>query len=270
LIRGKETFMKHAQKALVITSLVLLTTCQSETENHNKTVEVQTGLNFEQKEIIVSWENCVKPDSSCTYFKVDYLEAMSKDAKTTKKFNNIIQKELITQLKGFGDGNGIESNIQQIGKAFVEDYDAFIKEFPDSKQFWTVEAHMTKTYNSADITTLLIDLEYYTGGAHNNYASKYLNFKTQSGDLIALADVFPDTIQLRQALTDALRKTVNGDLGKAGFSLDGGEVPLTDNFGFTKKGFIFHFDPYMIAPFSMGSIEIEISREVVKNKSGLK
>lgn len=194
-----------------------------------------------------------------------FLEALSKDVKTTKKINQKIHKTLFTILNGFGDGNGMESNIQQIGKSFVKDYDAFIKEFPESKQFWTVETYMTKTYNSDSTTTLRIDLEYYSGGAHSNYVTKFLNFKTKSGDSVVLADVFPDTIQLKQALTDALRKTVNDDLDKTGFFLDDGEIPLTDNFGFTKKGFIFHFDPYMIAPFSLGPIEIEISKESVKN-----
>lgn len=67
--------MKHIQNIIAIIVLVLLMTCQSESEKSDKSVEVKTELKFKQKEILVLWDNCVKPDSSCTYFKVDFFRS---------------------------------------------------------------------------------------------------------------------------------------------------------------------------------------------------
>ncbi len=263
--------MKHTSSVIVFIGVLWLAACQTETKkkNENNTID-QTFLQTEQKEVFVSLNNCKESDSACTYFKVNYPEIISPDSKAMKKINRNLHAKLLTLLKGFGSGTGTETSLQDIGSEFVDDYDAFINEFPESAQTWMVETTVSKTYESKDIVTFRIDVESYTGGAHGNYLTRYLNFSMQNGSRIKLTDVFADTVQLKQALLTALRKqnslNEETDLEEAGFYLDNGEVPISDNFGFTKNGFIFHFDPYIIAPFSMGAIEIEIPGNAVKQK----
>jgi hypothetical protein len=263
--------MKPPFLIIAVLSLSFLMTCQPETKKKDVATEAETALKVEEDDIFVSWKGCVEPDSSCTYFKVNYLKIVSPEPKTSEVMNHQIQKTLLNLLKGFGSGTGSETSLEEIGKAFVDDYDAFIHEFPESVQVWSVETLMDKTYETGEITTFRIDVESYTGGAHGNYITKFLNFKSKSGELVGLEDVFPDTIQLKQALLVALRNQKSledgDDLGEAGFFLEDGKIPLSDNFGFTETGFIFHFDPYIIAPFAMGAIEIEIPRSAVKTKS---
>lgn len=37
------------------------------------------------------------------------------------------------------------------------------------------------------------------------------------------------------------------------------QVELPEQFGLTSKGIIFSYDPYMIAPYSEGTIQVELS-----------
>ncbi len=262
--------MKHALTIITIISMVWLASCKTETKKKEVTTEEQSILRTEDKEIFVSWNDCKESDSSCTYFKVNYLEIISPDSKAVKTINRDIHAKLLDLLKSYGSGKGTETNLKEIGTEFVDDYDAFINEFPESAQTWMIETTMSKTFESKDMVTFRIEIVTYTGGAHNNYTTRYLNFNMQNGDQVKLTDVFADTVQLKEALSTALRKqnslSEESDLGEAGFFLENGEIPLSENFGFTKNGFIFHFDPYIIAPFSMGAIEIEIPRNAVRLK----
>ncbi len=262
--------MKYATIFVTVIGLSWLMACQTENKKTQEPVQEQTFFETKEKDVFVSWHDCKQSDSICTYFKVNYLEIISPDSKAAKNINREVYTNLLNLLKGYGSGKGTETSLEKIGLEFIDDYDAFIKEFPESAQTWMVETTVSKSFESKDIVTFRIDVDSYTGGAHGNYVTRYLNYRTEDGAAVTLSDVFADTVQLKKALLTALRKqkslNEDTDLGEAGFFLENNEIPLSENFGFTKTGFVFHFDPYIIAPFSMGSIEIDLPRGMVKLK----
>jgi hypothetical protein len=106
------------------------------------------------------------------------------------------------------------------------------------------------------------DRESYTGGAHGMSTRQYYVIDAEAPGLLGLEDFFPDprAPELRRLIYEALR---NYDGLAEGRPLSEGvffedEPELSGNFFIDEKGLGFHWDPYEIAPYSAGQIEIAL------------
>ena len=105
---------------------------------------------------------------------------------------------------------------------------------------------------------------YLTGGTHGMYGTQYLNFNPASGEPVKLASILKDGAMARlTAIAEArfrrehkLAATAKPE--DAGFTFPGGHFALNDNSGFGEKALLFLFNPYEIAPYSMGTTLVEI------------
>ncbi|MDR2740933.1 MAG: RsiV family protein [Treponema sp.] len=104
--------------------------------------------------------------------------------------------------------------------------------------------------------------EYYLGGAHGMREKRYFLFDTVKGKRIGLDELIQKNVRmtLRRLIAAKLRVHAgleeNAPLSQGGFFTDLPEIP--DNFFLTSNGLGFHWDPYEIAPYVMGSVEIII------------
>ena len=97
--------------------------------------------------------------------------------------------------------------------------------------------------------------------AHGNSSTKFLNFCLTDGKIISLADL------LKPGYEKELQTLIQKKLSDSGHEL---LVPLKDvkipeEFGLTSKGLIFSYDPYQIAPYSEGTIQVELSDNYIWN-----
>jgi hypothetical protein len=114
--------------------------------------------------------------------------------------------------------------------------------------------------NSARLLVLRRDRFFYSGGAHPNHDRTYFVFDRELAMRIGLAD------SIRSGGLAALKELVNrelrlqkkigpGDsLKKAFFFVDEAEVP--ESYFFSPRGLGFHWDPYEIAPYAEGHVEV--------------
>lgn len=104
--------------------------------------------------------------------------------------------------------------------------------------------------------------EYYLGGAHGMREKQYFLFDTVKNRKISLDDLIRKNARmtLRQILAGKLRELAeigkDAPLSQGGFLTDLPEIP--ENFFLTSGGFGVHWDPYEIAPYVMGPIEVII------------
>jgi hypothetical protein len=111
------------------------------------------------------------------------------------------------------------------------------------------------------------DQDYYLGGAHGMREKTYFVISLEENEALKLEDLLrPGTeAELGSLLEDALRsyaKLQKGEpLSAGGFFEDTVEIP--GNFFLSPGGLGFHWDPYEIAPYVMGSIEVIIPAEAV-------
>jgi hypothetical protein len=104
--------------------------------------------------------------------------------------------------------------------------------------------------------------EYYLGGAHGMREKQYFLFDTVKNKKVTLDELIRKNARtaLRYLMAAKLRERAGiGEdipLSQGGFFADLPEIP--GNFFLTPGGFGFHWNPYEIAPYVMGPIEIVI------------
>lgn len=102
----------------------------------------------------------------------------------------------------------------------------------------------------------------YSGGAHGITESKYLNYDMAASRTITSSDIFKAGTQdsVLQAVKDGLMTKFNvssmKELQDKGIFAD--RIYVTNNFYLQGYDIVFHYNPYEIAPYAMGSIDIRI------------
>lgn len=217
-------------------------------------------------------------DGSTDYSKQDVtkvrityprIDSFSKEA-VKIAINQIVQTTL---LKNVADEVAYESIEQRLDE-FIQDYEEHktdMKEFglPVSSS-WFFELTVEVLLNSADVMALRIHQLEFTGGAHANPSTSYLNIDLQSGRVLKLSDILQGNYE-EELLTIAelqFKKSANLDvdtnLMETHYEFNEGHFVLPDNFCIGRKGIHFYYNPYDLGPFALGSIAFEIPYQQLK------
>lgn len=108
-----------------------------------------------------------------------------------------------------------------------------------------------------------VDYNEYTGGAHGNYLTTFLNLDLKTLCPLRLDDLF--AAEYQEPLTTLLWEQLAEDLGVSsrqeaedlGYGSTGELIP-TENFCLGSEGITFHYNIYEIAPYVMGATEITL------------
>jgi hypothetical protein len=139
--------------------------------------------------------------------------------------------------------------------------------FPDTRAE-SLGRHYRETITAVDYERYAVVkrvVDYYRGGAHGMAETFYAVFDRGAGRFVTLADVADEARRaaLRGAVADALRERfglrADEPLTAAGLFED--EVALTGNFFLSAGGIGFHWNPYELAPYSFGAIEVVVALE---------
>lgn len=96
--------------------------------------------------------------------------------------------------------------------------------------------------------------------AHPNSSTIYINFCMNDGKILQLYDLFRPGYQLK--LRELIRQRVMDK--KLDLLVRRDEIEIPREFAITSQGLIFSFDPYDIAPYSAGTIEVEVDLESIR------
>ena len=123
--------------------------------------------------------------------------------------------------------------------------------------------------NIPSLWSYAMDVYEYTGGAHGNRYLLIQNYDLETGDMVNEQDLFIDDYYepLKTLLLNALiAQTDNAeskrDLRRMGYSV--ADVVPNENFYVTQEGITYVYNPYEIAPYAMGCIEIFLPWETVR------
>jgi predicted transcriptional regulator len=157
-------------------------------------------------------------------------------------------------------------NIEQL--AFV-----FFQQFMDSPENsdWELQQHIKVLDSTNTYLCLENSKNGYTGGAHGFQFTQLSCIDPQTSQKIDLENLFNpgfaaelNTLgEKRFRLLKQLEE--NSDLEEAGFSFEGNQFGLNDNYAITKEGIRFYFNSYEIAPYVMGPTDILIPYREIKN-----
>lgn len=126
-------------------------------------------------------------------------------------------------------------------------------------------------YQTDKILTYQMDFNEYTGGAHNLYSTSFQTYDLQRMTVIKLDDLFKlnyqnelTSIIVAQLMKDKDIKSA-AELAEKGYGTVSAITP-TENFYFNDDDeMVFFYNVYEIAPYSMGTIQVKIPIEALKN-----
>jgi hypothetical protein len=136
--------------------------------------------------------------------------------------------------------------------------------FPDTR-VEMLSRHYNESITAADYGHYVIvkrTVDYYAGGAHGSYGTEYWVFDRDLARFVTLGDIFgaDEREALHEAVVESLRKRFelarDEGLTAAGFFSD--ELVLTENFFLSGEGVGFHWNPYELAPYVFGEIEVVV------------
>lgn len=157
---------------------------------------------------------------------------------------------------------------------FATYLDMLAQEKPDS----TAEVPYVLNYaESASISIIfneksLLSVGYgtyeYTGGAHGNHSTTLATYDLAQKKALTLNDVFLPKYEktINKALANAVRRQFNIKPNEPlSNNLFGNSIESTNNFCITPKGILFLYNPYEIAAYAMGEIELFVPFQDVKS-----
>ena len=124
--------------------------------------------------------------------------------------------------------------------------------------------------NIPSLWSYAMDVYEYTGGAHGNRYLLIQNYDLQTGDAVSEQDLFIDDYYepLKNLLLEALiaqtdEAETKKDLRRLGYSVD--DVVPNENFYVTAEGITYVYNPYEIAPYAMGCIQISLPWDAARH-----
>ncbi|MDR2535132.1 MAG: RsiV family protein [Treponema sp.] len=167
-------------------------------------------------------------------------------------YDDLEPKVYFEQLVGFYESQYFEM------RSVLEEY----PDLPQGALNWTYLETLETNFPIDPIMMISRSKEYYLGGAHGMRESQYFVIHRKQKKRLQLEDIVkPDGFPLVQEyIQEALRVfsgiTPDAPLTKGGFFEDQASIP--ENFFLTSEGLGFHWNPYQIAPYVMGHIEVLI------------
>lgn len=155
---------------------------------------------------------------------------------------------------------------QELEPTFKQESDKSVQEWYNYYRCIKGKASMC----NANVLTYRLDLNEYTGGAHNMYSTTYENYDLIRMKKLKTDDLFKPNYQneltfdiITQLMKDK-EVTTKEALAEKGYGTTGTIYP-TENFLLDKDGITFFYNVYEIAPYSNGTTAIRIPYSKLKN-----
>ena len=134
---------------------------------------------------------------------------------------------------------------------------------------WDLQVQCDTAYSSPTILTVRQETYTYSGGAHPNTQISLQSFSRRSGHALQLTEVVSDTTALLSLVERAFRKQQEiqpgQDLEEAGYFLRDGRFFLPGTFGISREGLLFLYNPYEIAAYAVGPIQLLVPYRELKD-----
>jgi hypothetical protein len=168
------------------------------------------------------------------------------------------------------DVKGSEFDLNTAVKKHFDEYSEQIAEnnFPEHT-FFVLDVSPEDVYQNEYIIAFAYKWMIYEGGAHPNYGKFCLVLDKNTGNKIAYTSLFEGNEAKLLNIAEAEFRTQSGikkdeDIYSV-YHFEDDKFHLTDNYTFTRSGIVFCYNPYDIAPYSFGLIELTLPYEKVKD-----
>ena len=228
-----------------LTLLLLLLSCGR--EEH---------LSFER--VTYGNENCVQ----CPDIRIELPKVMDR-RKIGKTVNNALKEEVISLLSF--DEEYQATSIEDAMASFGRGYEEVKLMFPDENMAWEATVKGDISFENKDILSIALDSYIYTGGAHGYGSTRFLNFNKKTGEELERDELIKNLQPFEEYAEEQFRRQQNipmsQPINSTGFMFEQDEFYLSENIGFTIDGLKLLYNPYEVASYADGSIEVILPYE---------
>lgn len=253
--------MRHL---LLGSALVVLLIASCTTDDGPQTTD-QQSLGYRDSIIQIAASGCAGPVTDCGGVDIRFPVFSDGDSGVADLLNRRIRAFFVDELGG-GDVESTDMpDIGESARSLVNEFEEFRKKYPTSSQIWVVQGNAT-ILNADSILCIRAETYSYLGGAHPNTQTVYDLVRISDGQRLKLSDLTADTTALLASAEKAFRKVAgmketDSDYASQGFWFDNNVFALPSNVGLTKDSVILHYNPYEIAPYSMGAYTLTLPRK---------
>lgn len=203
----------------------------------------------------------VREQSQC---KTGIKNTICLHKKLTIPRTDIVSEELKPIMTRFIDSSIKEYDEATLSKYFTDD--DFDKEELMNSNYEVIRLLALFDYNKP-IITLMTENYNYLGGAHGYETRGFVNYdlgkkrEIELGELVDFNNTqFKEISELIYRMSEALLPGESKE--NACWIVD--EFDVTTNYGLTKRGFVFHYDPYEIKAYACGMTEFVVPYYKIK------
>lgn len=210
--------------------------------------------------------------TSNTGVDVDISYVLLKDdTEGARKINDSLRLLAVNSVIGWLDSATVgnhpdaRTDLAKAVSLFANDYEAMRKEMGSLGGCWELETKADTVHAGSKALTVKFETYAYTGGAHPNSSLSFYTFDRESGRMLTLSDMIADTTALLGVLEQAFRQQQNllpkTNLEEQGYFLRDGRFFLPANVGTSREGMVFYYNPYEIAAYAVGPIQVTVPYE---------
>jgi len=214
---------------------------------------------FESHQIERIIPGCGDVKDGCVHVELTYVELVSGPEDVRERINAAIRDAVVSRPR-----DDLTLTPTEYADHFVSGYEQVRREAKDFQQRWTLSKTVKVSRNSPPAISLEYSEWSFTGGAHGNFATTYLNFDAVTGEPLKLGSIVnPGSMARLTAIAEAhFRKqrelAADASLKSAGFWFPEGRFQLSPIFGLSEKELIFQYNIYDVAPYAMGPTTVTI------------
>ena len=250
----------------IIAIFLLFTSCRDEkTDTRVKQVKGDTeALSFYDEGLLPKdFEAC--KNAKCPKIRVNYLQ-FREDREAARAMNRYNEKILIKIFNNTEEDTNAE-NIKAAVQEFINDYQNFKKDFPNSQAGYEVEISQAVISQTKELLTLETDFYIFTGGAHGYGATRYANFNIKSGEVLEKDDLFSNLEAFKDFAEKEFRKKYKipegENINAKGFFFENDKFALPENIAVTKNRVILVYNRYEAASYAEGELKLSIPKNKV-------
>ena len=197
--------------------------------------------------------------SPCAEISIEVPEAIS-NRKISETINNAIREEVISILS-FDEEKSV-TDIPAALISFNQGYEDLKTLFPDESIPWEAWIKGKIAFENKDLVTIELSSYIFTGGAHGYGSRRFLNFdknkamELSSDELFNNQQKFLDFAESQFRLKQNIPEGVS--INSTGFMFERDTFYLPENIGFTQDGLILLYNPYEVASYADGTIELTL------------
>lgn len=255
--------MRIFPSILILAIAITAVSCDSPKSEKNTGDEQAKTAETEQFEMDIEVFSDEEKDCSeeCSYIELKIPVLKNGDTDVSSRINEYVDSYVRETVKTRLPEPIGNASFEMMCASFLEGYELFKLEFPDSPQSWFLELNGDSSILADDYFTAHLMSYEYMGGAHPNTYTHLKSFDLETGNAIDLEKKYgrDKLLTLAEAkFREAHSLLETDDLNDAGFLFEDGVFHLPENMGLTPKGVLLIYNSYEVASYAEGATIITI------------